>query len=170
MGYVDRSFALWYLARFPRVQDKLRVELLECPQLALDALPDECTYAILSGLPYLDLVTNEMFAFWAPAAPLAELTLRQVEAAAGRDVWPSAGRARGRRRPARNACAVGERRDRFAAPDPQGRDRHDDLRMSNALSRSHCQAGASADASCAAEYGPVGVGRRRARLPPRALA
>jgi cytochrome P450 len=59
-NFIGRSFAFWYLARYPRVQDKLRAELLECPQLALDALPDECTHTILAGLPYLDAVTNEL--------------------------------------------------------------------------------------------------------------
>jgi hypothetical protein len=54
------SLALWTLTNCPRVQDALRAELLTCPQLATDSLADECTYAVISGLPYLDAVTKEM--------------------------------------------------------------------------------------------------------------
>jgi hypothetical protein len=42
------------------VQDKLRAELRECPQLAPDAPADECTFQALASLPYLDGVVNEM--------------------------------------------------------------------------------------------------------------
>jgi cytochrome P450 len=55
-----RSFALLNLAHNPRVQEKLRAELLACPQLAPDAAADECTFQVLASLPYLDAVTNEM--------------------------------------------------------------------------------------------------------------
>jgi hypothetical protein len=55
-----RSFALWNLVLFPRVQNKLRAELRACAALAPDAPADACTAAVLAGLPYLDAVTNEM--------------------------------------------------------------------------------------------------------------